>query len=94
MNNPLVRIGSTPEDDDDIIDLGQLEREIDIHSVSGFMMKLKKITTTDEAKVQVVLETEGASEDSLNQLKSMLVLQQTCPVLVSMEPVQRDIFDA
>ena len=62
--------------------------------VTGYVMKVRKITTTDEAKVQVVLETEGASDESLEQLKAMLTLQQTCPVSVSMSPVQRDLFDA
>ncbi len=62
--------------------------------VTDYIMKVRKITTTDEAKVQVVLETEGASDESLEQLKAMLTLQQTCPVSVSMSPVQRDLFDA
>ena len=62
--------------------------------VSGMTTKVKKITTTDEAKLQVVLETEGMDDEALEQIKSMLILQQSCLVKVSMVPVQRDIFDA
>jgi len=56
--------------------------------------KVKKITTTDEAKLQVVLETEGMDDEALEQIKSMLILQQSCLVKVSMVPVQQDMFDA
>ncbi len=62
--------------------------------VNGIIMRVKKITTTDESKLQVVLETEGFDELTLDQLKDMLTLQQTCPVKVSMAPVQRDMFDS
>ncbi len=62
--------------------------------VNGIIMRVKKITTTDESKLQVVLETEGFDELTLDQLKDMLTLQQTCPVSVSMVPVQRDMFDS
>jgi len=48
--------------------------------------------STDEAKIQVVLETEGATPESLEQLKAMLSLQQACPVLVSMRPAQKELF--
>ncbi len=56
-------------------------------------MKVRKITASDDARIQVVLETEGASGESLEQLKEILTLQQSCPLSVSMMPIQRDIFD-
>ena len=62
--------------------------------VTGMTTKVKKITTTDDAKLQVVLETEGMDDEALAQIKEMLVLQQSCLVKVSMLPVQRDMFDA
>ena len=74
------------------INLGDAPEDISAAPVTDYVMKVKKITTTDEAKVQVVLETEGASFESLEQLKRLLVLQQTCAVLVSMQPAQMDLF--
>lgn len=82
--------------DEEFIDLGQSGDLVALGSVESYPMRIRKITTTDEAKTQVVLETEGASEESLAQLKNMLSLQQACPVLVSMEPVlsaQREMFE-
>jgi len=63
-------------------------------AVHGMTTKVKKITTTDEGKLQVVLETEGMDDSTIGHVKSMLTLQQTCLVQVSMVPVQRDLFDA
>ena len=63
-------------------------------SVNNMTTKVKKITTTDEGKLQVVLETEGMDDSTIGQVKAMLMLQQTCLVQVSMMPVQRDLFDA
>lgn len=60
--------------------------------VDGMTTKVRKITTTDEGKLQVVLEAEGMDNDALAQVKELLVLQQSCLVLVSMEPVQQDLF--
>lgn len=62
--------------------------------VTNLTTKVKKITTTDDAKLQVVLETEGMDDDALEQIKEMLILQQSCLVMVSMVPVQRDMFRA
>jgi len=62
--------------------------------VDGMVTRIKKITTTDEGKLQVVLETEGMDDNAITQAKGMLSLQQTCFVNVSMAPVQRDLFDA
>jgi hypothetical protein len=62
--------------------------------VHNLLAKIKKITTTDESKLQVVLETEGMDDDAILQVKAMLVLQQTALVKVAMDPVQQDLFDA
>lgn len=80
---------------DGVIDLsaGQQPPEVNAR-VSGMTTRVKKITTTDEAKLQVVLETEGMDDEALEQIKEMLVLQQSCLVKISMVPVQRDMFDA
>jgi len=63
-------------------------------AVSDMVVKLKKITTTDEGKLQVVLETEGMDDSAIKGVQDMLTLQQTCMVMVSMVPLQRDLFDA
>lgn len=91
-SNDMTSVVSGREEYLDLGVTGQLPPPAD--SVTGYVMKVRKITTTDEAKIQVVLETEGASGESLEQLKAMLVLQQTCPVSVSMVAVQRELFDA
>ena len=62
--------------------------------VHNLLAKIKKITTTDESKLQVVLETEGMDDDAILQVKAMLVLQQTALVKVAMDPEQQDLFDA
>lgn len=81
--------------EEQIIDLNAAEVPPRIDArVRGMTVRVKKITTTDEAKLQVVLETEGMDNDALEQIKEMLVLQQSCLVKVSMLPVQRDMFDA
>lgn len=65
-----------------------------VERVSDLAARIKRIQTTDEGKLQVVLEAEGLDDAALSQVKDMLVLQQSCPVLVSMLPLQRDLFDA
>lgn len=91
MNERTYGHGQTH--DDDIIDLGNAPEMIRLEGVRDYVMRVKKITTTDEAKVQVVLETEGATPESLEQLKAMVSLQQACPVLVSMQPAQKELFN-
>lgn len=81
-----------PSRDEEIIDLGNLPEVPQLEDVRDYVMRVKKIVATDEAKIQVVLETEGATPESLEQLKAMLSLQQACPVLVSMQPAQKELF--
>jgi len=81
--------------EDDIIDLGKPDELIPITArVRDLSARVKRIQTTDEGKLQVVLEAEGMDNEALDQVRELLVLQQACPVLVSMDPVQRDLFDA
>lgn len=92
------RTESAPERETggEIVHLGagqERPRPIDAR-VDGMTVKVKKITTTDEGRLQVVLETEGMDDDVIGQVKSMLTLQQSCLVRVTMTPVQRDLFDA
>ena len=63
-------------------------------SVRDMVTKVKKITTTDEGRLQVVLETEAMDDNAIAQVKDMLVLQQACLVQVTMVPVQPELFDA
>ncbi len=62
--------------------------------VHGMTARIRKITTTDEGKLQVVMESEGMNDALLMQVKDMFTLQQTCAVHVSFTPLQRDLFDA
>jgi len=78
---------------DDIIDLGKPDAAVQITArVTDLTAKVKRILTTDEGKLQVVIEAMGLDDDALGQIKEMLVLQQACPVLVSMEAVQMELF--
>ena len=61
--------------------------------VGNLVASIKKITTSDEGKLQVVLESESMDDEALVQVKDMLVLQQASLVRVAMEPVQRELFD-
>lgn len=61
--------------------------------VRNLIAKVKKITTNDEGRLQVVLEAEAMDDNALAQVKNLLVLQQASPVRVAMDPVQPDLFD-
>ncbi len=80
--------------DDEILDLGGgISRQVD-EKVDSLTVRLKKIVTTDEGKLQIIMETEGIADDAaLTDVKNMLVLQQTGVVSVNMKPLQRDMFD-
>lgn len=60
--------------------------------VESLTTKIKKVTTTDEGKLQVVLEAAGMDHDALSQVKELLTLQQSSLVVVSMFPVQQELF--
>ena len=81
--------------DEPVITIGPEQAETPVSvRVDDMTTRIKKITTTDEGKLQVVLETEGMDDNAITQAKGLLSLQQTCLVNVSMVPVQRDLFDA
>jgi hypothetical protein len=83
-----------PPQEEEILDLGgEITRNVS-ERVDALTVRLKKIVTTDEGRLQIIMETEGiADDDALLDVKNMLVLQQTGVVNVSMKPVQRDLFD-
>ncbi|BAO43879.1 hypothetical protein [Thiolapillus brandeum] len=83
-----------PPKEEEILDLGgEIARQVN-ERVEELTVRLKKIVTTDEGKLQIIMETEGIADDeALADVKSMLVLQQCGVVNVSMKPLQRDLFD-
>jgi len=78
----------------EVIDLGETEARPITERVDSLIARVKKIVTTDEGKLQILMETEGLSDESLANVKDMLVLQQAGMVAVSMKPLQRELFDA
>ncbi|WP_456378863.1 hypothetical protein [Thiolapillus sp.] len=78
----------------DYIDLGAEDVKIITEKVEELTVRLKKIVTTDEGKLQIVMETEGIADDeALQNIKHMLTLQQTGMIVLSMKAMQRDLFD-
>jgi hypothetical protein len=78
----------------EVIDLGETEARPITERVDSLIARVKKIVTTDEGKLQILMETEGLSDEALANVKDMLVLQQAGMVAVSMKPLQRELFDA
>lgn len=77
----------------DVIHLDAANRDVQISArVRDLPTRIKRILTTDEGKLQVLLEAEGLDDDALAQVKDMLVLQQSALVRVSMTPAQGDLF--
>jgi len=63
-----------------------------LFNVENLSARVKKITTTDEGKLQVVLESEHMSDDQIAKVQDLLQLQQDL-VLVNFQPVQGDLFN-
>ncbi len=81
-------------EDDEILDLGAAQARQITDRVERLTVRLKKIVTTDEGKLQIVMETEGIDDEAtLSGVKDMLVLQQAGAITVAMKPLQRDLFD-
>ena len=80
---------------DDILDLkaGDVTAKSISERVKDLTIRIKKIATSDEGKLQISLESEAMSDDALSQVKDMLVLQQNGLVKLTMKPVQRELFD-
>lgn len=61
--------------------------------VSNLIARIKRLQTTDEGKLQVVLESEVLDDPALAQVREMLTLQQTTLVRVAMQAMQQRLFD-
>lgn len=59
--------------------------------VSDLPARVKRIVTTDEGRLQVLLESESLSEESIEKTKSLLQLQQDA-VFVTVRAAQQDLF--
>lgn len=87
-------MGEAARKQEEVIDLGKTDPKPITARVDDMTVRVKKITTTDDGKLNVTLESEGMSDEALENVKDMLVLQQAGIVKLSMLPVQRDLFDA
>jgi hypothetical protein len=77
----------------DLIELRKNDPATLAASVERLLVRLKKITTTDDGKLALALEAEALDDESLAQVRDMLLLQQAGLVVLSMLPVQRDLFE-
>lgn len=77
----------------DLIELRKSDPATLAASVERLLVRLKKITTTDDGKLALALEAEALDDESLAQVRDMLLLQQAGLVVLSMLPVQRDLFE-
>jgi hypothetical protein len=70
--------------------LVELQRSDDVTDLEA---RIKRITTSDDGKLQVLIECEYIDERGIEKVKTMLGLQRTEGVLVSMKVRQMDMFD-
>lgn len=63
-----------------------------IFNVEDLAAYVRRITTTDEGKLQIVLEGEGLDDPTIAKVRDLLQLQQDL-VLVTVRPAQGDIFN-
>lgn len=80
----------------EMVDLSHTAAEIELlpaDPVEQLVCTVKKVTTTDDGKVAISLETMNLSDEAMEQIKHMIVLQQASQVLVSMKQVQGDLFE-
>lgn len=92
-SRPELTRNGTPRSDVSMIHVSADGQALPIEArVDELTTKVKKITTTDEGKLQIVLEAEGMDHEALAQVKELLVLQQSALVQVSMVPVQRELY--
>lgn len=69
--------------------LVELKREDGVEDLEA---RIKRITTSDDGKLQVLIECEFMDERGIEKVKHMLGLQRTEGVLVSMKVRQLDLF--
>ena len=64
---------------------------IALFNVEDLQARVKRIVTTDEGKLQIVLESEALSEEAIAKTQNLLQLQQDT-VFVSVRAAQQDLF--
>jgi hypothetical protein len=62
-----------------------------LFNVEDLAACVRRITTTDEGKLQIVLEGEGLDDPTIAKVRDLLQLQQDL-VLVTIRPAQGDLF--
>jgi hypothetical protein len=62
-----------------------------LFNVEDLAAHVRRITTTDEGKLQIVLEGEGIDDPTIAKVRDLLQLQQDL-VLVTIRPAQGDLF--
>lgn len=60
--------------------------------VQELPVRVKKVVTTDEAKLQVVLEADHLSDEAVEKVKHLLTLQQGL-VRATFDPAQGELFE-
>jgi hypothetical protein len=73
---------------------GGLEIDLMALKVHELPATIKRITTTEEGAIQIVFESKILDADHLRKARELLGLQRSGNVLVSIEPIQQDLFDA
>lgn len=63
-----------------------------IFNVEDLAAYVRRITTTDEGKLQIVLEGEGLDDPTIAKVRDLLQLQHDL-VLVTVRPAQGDLFN-
>ena len=64
---------------------------VPLFDVSDLPARVKRIVTTDEGRLQILLESESLSEESIEKTKNLLQLQQDA-VFVTVRAAQQDLF--
>ena len=63
-----------------------------LFNVDDLAAYVRRITTTDDGKLQIVLEGEGLDDPTIAKVRDLLQLQQNL-VLVNIRPAQGDLFN-
>ncbi len=72
-------------------DAGPQPGGVALFEVSDLPARVKRIVTTDEGRLQILLESESLSEESIEKTKNLLQLQQDA-VFVTVRAAQQDLF--
>ena len=62
-----------------------------LFEVDDLPARVKRIVTTDEGRLQILLESESLTEESIEKTKNLLQLQQDA-VFVTVRAAQQDLF--